>query len=42
MTRSLENVSRRGFLKTAGVTSGLIIAAPMLSNPIIAAAKGDQ
>ena len=42
MSKHLENVSRRGFLKTAGVTSGLIIAAPMLSNPILAAARGED
>ncbi len=40
MSKHIENVSRRGFLKTAGITSGLILAAPMLTNHVMAAAQG--
>ncbi len=42
MAVNIENVSRRGFLKTTGAVSGLVIAAPMISNYVVAEATGED
>jgi len=41
MSIQFKNMSRRSILKGAGAATGLVLAAPMLSNYVIAEAKGE-
>jgi len=40
MNMKIENISRRSFLKTTGAVSGLILAAPTISNHVMAEMTG--
>ena len=42
MSIQLKNISRRGVIKGAGAATGLVLAAPMISNFVVAEAMGEK